>query len=173
MRFTASKIYVTTYEKYNNGTLKGTYLDPQDYYDRDDFLEACQELHKDEESPEFMYTVYPEIGGLITESSIDSKLWDVLALSPNEREIVEVYSSVYSIKEKSIERILGSFEGTFDSHSDFAEEHHYTHNLDQVRATEALGLVIDWHQTFLSDMRHVYLDVKHNEENWYFNIYNE
>lgn len=168
MIFLASKIYVTTFSKYNSGTLKGTYIDPQDYYDRDDFLEACKELHKDEESPEFMFTDFPEIGGLISESDIDSKLWDVLALSPHEREIVAVYCSVYSIKEKAIEDILGSFEGTFDSHADFAEEHHYALNPEQVRATEALGLVIDWHQTFLNVMRHVYLDVRHNNENWYF-----
>ena len=169
MIFLASKIYVTTFSKYNSGSAQGSYIDPEDYYDRDDFLEACKELHKDEESPEFMFTDFPEIGGLITESSIDSKLWDILELSPHEREIVAVYCSVYSIKEKSIERILGSFEGTFDSHTDFAEEHHYTHNLDQVRAAEALGLVIDWHQTFLYDMRQIYLYVRHNNENWYFN----
>ena len=168
MRFILSKIYVTTFSKYNSGSAQGSYLDPQDYYDREDFLEACQELHRDEEAPEFMFTDFPEIGGLITESDIDSKLWDVLELSPHEREIVAVYCSVYSIKEKSVEHILGSFEGTFDSHADFAEEHHYTHNLERVRATEALGLVIDWHQTFLNDLRHVYLDVKHNDENWYF-----
>ena len=149
MIFLASKIYVTTFSKYNSGSAQGSYIDPEDYYDRDDFLEACKELHKDEESPEFMFTDFPEIGGLITESSIDSKLWDILELSPHEREIVAVYCSVYSIKEKSIERMLGSY--------------------DQVRAAEALGLVIDWHQTFLYDMRQIYLDVRHNDENWYFN----
>ena len=168
MLFISSKIYVTTFSKYNSGSAQGSYLDPQDYYDREDSLEACQELHRNEESPEFMFTDFPEIGGLISESDIDSKLWDILALSPHEREIVAVYSSVYSIKEKSIERILGSFEGTFDSHSDFAEEIHYTRNLDQVRAAEALGLVIDWHQTYLNDLRQIYLDVRHNDENWYF-----
>jgi len=170
MTSTVSKIYVTTYAKYNSGSAQGSYIDPEDYYDRDDFLEACKELHKNEESPEFMFTDFPEIGGLISESDIDSKLWDILELSPNEREIVEVYSSVYSLKEKSIEDILGSFEGTFDSHADFAEEHHYTNNSEQVRATESLGLVIDWHQTYLSDLRHAYLDVRHNGENWYYGI---
>jgi len=50
-----ARIYVGTYAKYNAGSIKGAWLDLEDYSDRDAFLEACRELHKDEQDPEFMF----------------------------------------------------------------------------------------------------------------------
>jgi antirestriction protein len=50
-----ARIYVGAYAKYNAGSIKGTWLDMEDYADRDAFLEACRELHKDESDPEFMF----------------------------------------------------------------------------------------------------------------------
>lgn len=48
------KLYVGTYALYNAGSLKGAWLDTEDYSDFDEFAEACRNLHKDEEDPEFM-----------------------------------------------------------------------------------------------------------------------
>ena len=44
-----AKVYVGTYAKYNNGSLSGAWLDLSDYSDKEEFYEACRELHKDEE----------------------------------------------------------------------------------------------------------------------------
>ena len=49
-----AKVYVGTYAKYNNGNLKGAWLDLANYETYDDFLKACKELHKDESDPEYM-----------------------------------------------------------------------------------------------------------------------
>ncbi len=49
-----AKVYVGTYGKYNNGSIKGGWLDLADYATYDDFLKACAKLHKDERDPEFM-----------------------------------------------------------------------------------------------------------------------
>lgn len=49
------RIYVGTYAKYNNGSIEGAWLDLTDYADAEDFLNACKELHKDEEDPELMF----------------------------------------------------------------------------------------------------------------------
>lgn len=49
-----AKVYVGTYKKYNNGSLKGAWLDLSDYGDYDAFLAACKKLHKDEKDPEFL-----------------------------------------------------------------------------------------------------------------------
>ena len=49
------KVYVGTYAKYNNGNLFGEWLELDDYSDEDEFLEACRELHSDEEDPELMF----------------------------------------------------------------------------------------------------------------------
>ena len=40
-----ARVYVGTYNKY---TLFGKWLDLSDYPDKDEFLEACRELHEDE-----------------------------------------------------------------------------------------------------------------------------
>ena len=50
-----AKVYVGTYGKYNNGSLFGAWLDLSDYSDKEEFYEACRELHKDEEDAEYMF----------------------------------------------------------------------------------------------------------------------
>jgi len=50
-----ARVYVGTYGKYNNGSLFGAWLDLSDYSDKEDFYEACRELHKDEEDAEYMF----------------------------------------------------------------------------------------------------------------------
>ena len=42
-----ARVYVGTYGKYNNGSLFGAWLDLSDYTDKEEFYEACRELHKE------------------------------------------------------------------------------------------------------------------------------
>lgn len=56
-----ARVYVGTYAKYNNGSLFGKWLDLSDYSDKEEFIEACWELHKDEEDPELMFQDYENI----------------------------------------------------------------------------------------------------------------
>lgn len=49
-----ASVYVGTYGKYNNGSLKGGWLNLADYPKYEDFLKACKALHKGEHDPEFM-----------------------------------------------------------------------------------------------------------------------
>lgn len=53
--FSQAAIYVGTYAKYNAGSLFGKWFNLSDFADKDEFLEACKELHKDEDDPEFMF----------------------------------------------------------------------------------------------------------------------
>lgn len=57
-----SKIYVSTYQKYTTGTMKGEWLDLSHYASRDDFLAACAELHSDESDPELMLNAGKSLG---------------------------------------------------------------------------------------------------------------
>ena len=57
-----ARVYVGTYGKYNNGSLFGTWLNLSDYLDKEDFYEACRELHKDEEDAEFMFRCGGAVG---------------------------------------------------------------------------------------------------------------
>ena len=45
----AARVYVGTYGKYNAGSLFGEWLDLSDYSDKEEFYDACRELHKDED----------------------------------------------------------------------------------------------------------------------------
>ncbi len=49
------RVYVGTFGKYAAGSLRGKWLDLEDYNDKDEFTKACKELHKDEADPEFMF----------------------------------------------------------------------------------------------------------------------
>ena len=71
-----ASVYVGTYGKYNNGSLFGAWLDLSDYADKEEFYEACRELHKDEEDAEFMFQDYENIPeNLISESWISGNFF--------------------------------------------------------------------------------------------------
>jgi antirestriction protein len=73
------RIYVGTYKKYNNLSTEGDYLDLTDYSDRDEFYEACKELHKDEKNPEFHFQDWEDLPKfMITESSLDEGVFEYL-----------------------------------------------------------------------------------------------
>lgn len=72
------RIYVGTYAKYNAGSLEGKWFDLEDYSDKDEFIEACQEFHGEGEH-EFMFQTSEGIPRhFISESYIDPEFWDFL-----------------------------------------------------------------------------------------------
>ena len=71
-----ARVYVGTYGKYNNGSLFGAWLDLSDYSDKEDFYEACRELHKDEEDAEYMFQDWENVPeNLIGESWISENFF--------------------------------------------------------------------------------------------------
>ncbi|PRB03808.1 antirestriction protein [Chryseobacterium sp. MYb7] len=75
-------IYVGTYQKYNNGSLYGKWLNLADYSSYDELLEAMYELHKDENEPEFMLQDHEhceifEKLGLIGESYLSDEIFEI------------------------------------------------------------------------------------------------
>jgi len=66
------KLYVGTYSAYNNGSLKGEWVDLTNFDDSSEFYEYCAKLHYTEEDPEFMFqdfegfpkNLYCECGGV-------------------------------------------------------------------------------------------------------------
>ena len=71
-----ARVYVGTYAKYNAGSLGGRWLNLSDYANKDEFMAACRELHKDEADPEFMFQDFEGVPSwLISESHIDAEVW--------------------------------------------------------------------------------------------------
>jgi len=91
------KLYVGTYNKYNNGSIQGAWIDLTDYTDSEGFYQACVELHADEQDPEFMFQdfegfpkdLYSESGNIdaiyeyiefvnetyLSQEAVDAGLW--------------------------------------------------------------------------------------------------
>lgn len=126
-----AKIYVGTYAKYNNGSIYGAWLNLNDYLDIDEFYEACKQLHKDEEDPEFMFQDWENIpSGLISECSFDEKFFEIRdkieELSTNESdaffEWLNYTGNDFSDIDDLINDFRDKFVGEYDSEEDFAYE---------------------------------------------------
>jgi len=118
---TAPRIYVGTYAKYNSGSIAGKWLDLEDYSDKDEFLKACAELHKDESDPEFMFQDFEGFPrSLYSESSVDDRLWAWLELDEDDRELLQVYQDEVN-SDADIDEARDNFAGKYDSERDWAE----------------------------------------------------
>lgn len=119
---TTPRLYVGTYAKYNNGSIKGAWLDLEDYADRDAFLEACAELHKDEADPEFMFQDFEGFPrSLYNESSVSDELFAWLELDEDDRELLAVYIDNVD-SSGDIDNARDAFMGKADTEADWAAQ---------------------------------------------------
>lgn len=116
------RIYVGTYAKYNNGSLYGKWLDLEDYADYDDFIEACKDLHSDEDDPEFQFQDWEGVPeGTVSECTVDEDLWDFLKLDQPDREMVEAYmKGTQESLSYALEHAEACFLGRWGSMTDYA-----------------------------------------------------
>ena len=97
-------LYVGTYAKYNNGSIEGEWLNLSDYSDADEFLEACKELHADEEDPELMFQDYEGFPECFYSESMGEneleKLFKFINMDEYDRKLIEMYAEAtgYSIE---------------------------------------------------------------------------
>ena len=128
-----ARVYVGTYNKYNSGALFGKWLDLSDYSDKDEFMEACRELHEDEQAPEYMFQDYENIPeALISESWISENFFSlrdaVEDLSDTEQEAFFVWCNYKShdLGEEDADDLVRDFrdeyQGEYDDEEDFAYE---------------------------------------------------
>jgi len=115
------KLYVGTYKKYNEGSIKGAWLDLSDYADSEEFLTACAELHNDESDPEFMFQDYEDMpASLYSESGIDQAIWDYMDACEDMGEDVVNAACDLDIP---LDRINDAYAGSADSETDYAEQY--------------------------------------------------
>ncbi len=133
INFSESRVYVGTYAKYNNGSLYGAWLDLADYSNKDEFYQACHELHKDESDPEFMFQEWENIpAGLISEYSISDKIFDIISVACklSERDQDELFSYLdykgIDLESEDIRDLIDDFydhfQGEYDSEEEYAEQ---------------------------------------------------
>ena len=127
-----ARLYVGTYAKYNAGTLKGAWLNLYDYNDKEEFYNACRELHADEKDPEFMFQDAENIPeSLYSESYVNEFIWEILSRIDeisNVEAFFEFCDYMYPSPFETganIDDFISDFDdayqGEFDSEEDFAE----------------------------------------------------
>jgi antirestriction protein len=141
-----AKIYVGTYAKYNNGSIAGAWIDLEQFSDKDDFLEACAQLHEDEDDPEFMFQDFEGFPDrFYSESGIDDALFEYLALDDNAREILAAYIECTGDSDATIDDAMDKFQGEFNSDVDFVDE--LLTSCGDLPSDLPSYVVIDWEAT--------------------------
>lgn len=128
---TQACIYVGTYTKYNNGSLSGQWLNLLDYSDKDEFYNACKELHNEEEDPEFMFQDWENIpSDYIGESFVSEEIFKIIELagdlSEPEQEAFSIWLTYTGVSPNDAESLIADFQceyqGKYESEEDFAYE---------------------------------------------------
>lgn len=126
------KLYVGTYHKYNCGSIYGKWIDLDDFSNKNEFLSACFEVHKDEDDPELMFQdVECEFGWerqLYSESFISPSYLDIKnALSRNKlsEEVFSAYVQYKSedITEELVSQCAENYQGEYSDLKSFAESY--------------------------------------------------
>lgn len=127
-----AKVYVSTYKKYNEGSLNGGWINISDYSDKEGFYEACRELHYDEEDAEFMFQDYENIPeNLISESWISENFFTlrnaVEKLGDTEQEAFFVWCNYAShdLSEEDAYDLVRDFEAEYQGQYDDEEQFAY------------------------------------------------
>ena len=113
------RIYVGTYKKYSEGSIKGAWLDLEDYPCKQDFYEACAELHSDEADAEYMFSDHEGIPDFfIGESWIKDEFWSYMDCAMDD-EVKKAYVEVQDRWDE--EDCESSYIGEFRSFTKLAE----------------------------------------------------
>jgi antirestriction protein len=162
-----ARIYVGTYAKYNSGSIAGKWLDCEDYADKEEFLQACAELHKDEADPELMFQDHEDIpAGMVGESHVDAALWDWLELDEDDRELLAAYRDCMNDDGADIDKARDAFQGIHDTERDFAQQ--LADDIGAIPADATWPMnCIDWDQA-TRELMMDYTSTRHNGKLYIF-----
>lgn len=150
------RVYVSTYRKYACGSLKGKWLDFDDYNDLDDFMEACEDLHADEDDPEFMYQDFDGVPkAMVSEGWISPNLYDYFDTVDNSHLDEEVFVAAAEV-DIEYDDVGDRYRGEADSHAEFSRHWYY-----QVCDETTLGVLVnyvDWDAVWDGELRHDFVE---------------
>jgi antirestriction protein len=149
-------IYVGTYGKYNEGSIKGKWLKLNDYEDINAFYKAALKLHNDEYDPELMFQDWENIpGSMICEGDLNVNIYDFIDAVNNSHIDYEVFLSAIEsgIDWDSVEE---SYRGEAQSDEDFALE--FAEETGFCQPSEWPFYAIDW-KAAARDLMYDYTEV--------------
>jgi antirestriction protein len=136
------KAYVGTYNKYNNGSIAGAWVDLTEFSNYSDFIDYCNNLHSDESDPELMFQDFEGPKGLYSESDL-SEVYDYLDALDRSGIDADAFQAGYSLS-IPLDSIADAYYGQYRNDSDFAYE--YADQLGLIPDNVWPRNCIDWHQ---------------------------
>jgi len=169
-------VYVGTYQKYNEGSLYGKWIDLSDYSDLGEFYKDIRELHKDEDDPEFMFQDYevPELIKsleLISEGYISKDIFEIIQAiegSGYDEDVIEAYLVSYGYNGEGIEEVIEkldeAYTGEFTSDIEFVQE--LLEDCGELPGNLPAYIHIDWERT----ARDIMFDYSASNNHYFRNI---
>jgi len=123
------RIYVGTYEKYNSGSIAGKWLDI-DAMSKSEFYTKCEELHKDEKDPEFMFQDFENIPkNMIGESWVSDLVFEIAEnVEEGDLEAFFEFLNAFGIDAENndinelVDEFTDCYRGEHDTLKDYIEE---------------------------------------------------
>lgn len=145
--------------------MAGAWIDPTKYDCKQDFIDACKEIHKDEKDPEFMLQDWEgEFFGLISEGYIDEKFWEIINSDElKDDENKEAFAEFVKYEcnglqntsvEDALEDFIDKYRGKHESEEDFAEEIAREEFAEEFKKNERL----EWYFDFSAFTRDLFID---------------
>ena len=117
-------VYVGTYKKYSEGNIFGEWLTLGDYIDYEEFIQACKDLHEDEEFPELMFQDWEcpdELRGFISEVGLDENLFLLNDVQEDEEQVIAYLEHMGEISEEYINEARDNYVGQFGDYYELGE----------------------------------------------------
>ena len=183
------KVYVGTYQKYNNGSIFGKWLELNDYNNINDFYQACKELHKDEKDPEYMFQDWENIeDSFIGESWLSEAYFIIMKarekakkekviipfglwLELYEYDIKELFNNSDDLDHNDLyDYFMDSYLGHYEDGAEFAENEYYELYDMESEPIKSLSYYIDWYRVWTSE----YETYNYNDQKGYiFKYWND
>ena len=162
--YSTVRVFVSTYAKYNEGTLDGKWFTPADYDSYDDFFNALRDYHNDETDPEFMFQDKEHLPDeLYSESEFDEDAYNYsVYVATNPQNAYGAYCWVENFNDGWDEdNFESSFTGEFDSAEDYCWQYiDDCGGISEAMSRDTMELYFDY-ESFGRDIK---IDLDPNDE---------
>ena len=120
---TTPAVYVGTYHKYNCGSIFGKWFDLTEFDSKEDFIDACHELHANEHDPELMFQDWEGIPSqFASECSLNWEFIEAYKRAEEEGRSAAFFAWAEYTGECDYDAFDDAYRGEADSEEDYACE---------------------------------------------------
>jgi len=124
MTSTTPKTYVSTYERYANGSLAGKWIELDQFSSANDFIKHCYKLFNDEE---LMFQDWENVPDFLVDEIMSKnkleRLFEFLCMDDTDKSIIVAYVDATGNTEVEFCDVFESYFGVANSEAEFAEDY--------------------------------------------------